>query len=237
MISHTPPGGEPRVYDHPRLVVGRSKPAQGDPEPRVRLQGVHVSKTHGMFVALGGVVRYVDLNSRYGTLLLPARGPPRKLEPMRLEPLWPGDGVALGGGEIPADAGAAHAARRMHVFQVLSQPPAGAESPEQAEKSAPLSATACTVCHDPLLCARVLPCGHTFCADCITRWFRERSSCPSCRASCDQSVVATGGAACVQLDEMTRVLVRAHGDEGARHRFEQHDAVTELVRSRKRKAP
>ena len=214
-------------------------------EVRLRLQGAHVSKTHGLFVASCGVVHYADLGSRYGTLLLPARGQPRKVEPMKLVPLWVGDAVALGGGEIPPAASAEHAALRMHVFRVLSLTAAPAQAAALASAPAGagcetgaqlLSATACPVCQDPMLAARVLPCGHAFCADCIARWFRERSTCPSCRASCDEQVLAAGGAACVQLDEVTRALVRAHGDEPTRDRFDEHEAAAEMVRNRKRKA-
>lgn len=45
-------------------------------------------------------------------------------------------------------------------------------------------ALTCSICigifDDPV----VTPCGHTFCKDCIVRWFQQERSCPSCRKTC-----------------------------------------------------
>eukprot|EP00929_Paragymnodinium_shiwhaense_P119818 TRINITY_DN91720_c0_g1_i1.p1 TRINITY_DN91720_c0_g1~~TRINITY_DN91720_c0_g1_i1.p1 ORF type:complete len:251 (+),score=16.65 TRINITY_DN91720_c0_g1_i1:58-810(+) len=40
----------------------------------------------------------------------------------------------------------------------------------------------CAVCHGVLeKCVALVPCGHTFCSDCVNQWLKRTPSCPSCR--------------------------------------------------------
>ena len=101
-----------------------------------------------------------------------------------------------------------------------------------APPSALLEALSCTICQEPLRFARVLPCGHAFCDDCITRWFRAKSTCPTCRAGCDEGTVLSSGGACVQLDAATRVAVEAQGDARAVAWLGERDALVSLLAGR-----
>lgn len=41
----------------------------------------------------------------------------------------------------------------------------------------------CPICHNVIKsCAAVVPCGHTFCSECIDPWVRQHKTCPTCRA-------------------------------------------------------
>jgi hypothetical protein len=41
----------------------------------------------------------------------------------------------------------------------------------------------CTICSEVFLDATTLPCEHTLCEECITRWSKRQHSCPLCRKS------------------------------------------------------
>ena len=46
----------------------------------------------------------------------------------------------------------------------------------------------CIICHDFFKDQEVLvrlPCGHYFHADCISRWLKSNTTCPTCRFDCD----------------------------------------------------
>ena len=42
----------------------------------------------------------------------------------------------------------------------------------------------CSICYGIYAEPVVTPCGHTFCRECVVRWFDQERSCPSCRKSC-----------------------------------------------------
>lgn len=41
----------------------------------------------------------------------------------------------------------------------------------------------CTICHENMLVARKLPCGHIFHAKCLIFWLENQKTCPNCRAA------------------------------------------------------
>ena len=134
------------------------------------------------------------------------------------------------GGVLPKEFCLETALERMHVFTVVSHVPPRREEAERESSavSSPVAeAMACTVCQETLVAprceltksslvafcpvwltspSRVLGCGHTFCEDCIARWFRDKSTCPTCRAPSAPDAVASGGAPCVQLEALVRLL-------------------------------
>jgi hypothetical protein len=230
MLHHTPPGGvatSTRLEPLPAAcTVGRSSDNAIATAP-VRARG-RCSKRHGIFVRdAAGTVRYADLSSRWGSLLLPVSGAPRLLPALRFVALAPGDRVAIGG-----ELTKAVALDSMHVFGWEPAAEEAAEEAEAAPPSALLEALSCTICQEPLRFARVLPCGHAFCDDCITRWFRAKSTCPTCRAGCDEGTVLSSGGACVQLDAATRVAVEAQGDARAVAWLGERDALVSLLAGR-----
>lgn len=206
------PEGVRLVAGEPPLVVGRSGvPIDG----LLNLVGARrCSRRHGAFaVDLRGAVRYVDLGSRSGTLLLPARGTPQVVTRGRPVTLWPGDAVALGArAEVSPD----EARRTLYVISVESWAAPPVEDDCDTTEGVP-DAAACAVCQEPLQSARVLACGHAFCDDCISRWLREHETCPTCRATCDDD-----GAACPQLDDAVLALVGALGGAAARGALARH---------------
>lgn len=219
------------------LLVGRSKIAPGQDEAFVALTGGgRCSRRHGLFgVDSAGVVRYVDLGSPQGSLLVPLRGGPRRVPPRRPVALWPGDAIAVGGA-LPAAPSAAHVRRFMHVFRVeASGGGAGAESPPRSPERTPhpaLDALQCTVCHELLRGARVLACGHLFCDDCISRWFRTNATCPTCRVTCDAATVATSGSACTQVD----AAVAAVADSRSRAALEEYATLTSAAAGKRKRS-
>jgi hypothetical protein len=226
MFAHFAPGGaapttvdlrpELRGDPLPHATVGRGA------EQDLRLSGLLVSKHHGAFTRDShGVLRYVDLGSRHGSALLPARGAARALQPRRPVALLPGDAVALGG-LMPPDLSRESAMLTMHVLERLPEltaaaPPAAPPEPPASPGAADALAQllACPICQETLRGARVVPCGHVFCDDCLSRWFRERTSCPTCRAACDPASVATAGVPCLTLDAAAAMASERAGDERA----------------------
>jgi hypothetical protein len=221
MLLHTRPGGREagriELCGAETLVVGRQpRLREGERAARTDGPGGRASRRHGGFVLdSAGVVRNVDMRSRHGSLLVPAKGPPRRIPPRRPVAVWPGDAVAVGGalGDQPAHL------RRMHTFVVLAHGAGAAGEDAAADEDDPLlAALACGVCHDTMLAPRVLPCGHTTCDDCITRWFRDKTTCPACRAACEPATVASGGAPCAQLEAVVRALDNPRVRERVRER-------------------
>ncbi|KAK3252089.1 hypothetical protein CYMTET_38647 [Cymbomonas tetramitiformis] len=41
----------------------------------------------------------------------------------------------------------------------------------------------CAVCHETMVDAHILPCGHSYCGACIWTWSERRLTCPECRTS------------------------------------------------------
>ena len=219
MLVGKPPagGGQERVFnlgallpeEHGgRLLVGRDKRSHVCIDAAVRRL---VSKQHGVFIleSPSGAVRYADLDSLHGSVLLPGGGrPPRCLDPLVPVPLWPGDAVALGSVAPRAELLTRDFVyATMYVLELVApwdMPPSAAPAPESARETP--DPPECAVCQSVLCGARILPCGHAFCADCITHWFREAASCPSCRAPCGKDTVHTNGSPCVQLDELALAL-------------------------------
>lgn len=52
----------------------------------------------------------------------------------------------------------------------------------------------CSICREKYMLHSVatLTCGHEFCKDCITRWFKEDISCPECRSLQNPSRILSG---------------------------------------------
>lgn len=219
------------------LVVGRWHNAPPDVEAYLAVPrsgehaDKHTSRAHCAFlVDRTGVVRFADLGSRHGSLLLPGRGAPRPAPSDRAVGLWPGDAVAIGGA-APKNATADYARRWMYVIEVRAAPQAaGSAPPSPGPVPAELAAVGCVVCHDPLLGSRVLPCGHTFCDDCISRWTRERDTCPTCRSACDP---LAPGAPCLQLDEVVGALVEQWGDARLKETFRERAGVRRRLMERR----
>ncbi|KAA0191715.1 hypothetical protein FBUS_00244 [Fasciolopsis buskii] len=46
----------------------------------------------------------------------------------------------------------------------------------------------CAICHEVLMNASVLGCGHCFCAYCIHMWLKRRAQCPLCTRPCHRFV-------------------------------------------------
>ena len=63
----------------------------------------------------------------------------------------------------------------------------------------------CIICQQPFIEPLVgKSCGHTFCSICINNWFKQNSSCPSCRKKTSFEPVKTR----VVLSQLSRLLVR-----------------------------
>jgi hypothetical protein len=195
------------------MVVGRAKICP-EGENFISIDGAaRCSRRHGVFALdSNGFVRYMDLDSCHGSLLVPLRGAPRRILPRRPVALWPGDVVAIGG-PLPLVPTASHLRTCMTVFRVEPSTAAVDEAPSPTHVHPILHSLSCTVCQEVMRGARVLPCGHAFCEDCILRWFRTNASCPTCRAVCDPVAVAHGGSACTQLDNIIERAVEEHADE------------------------
>ncbi len=190
------------------------------------------SRTHGFFsLDSAGVLRFTDL-SAHGTVILPRTGPPRMLQPHRHTMLLAGDALALGdahalGTLLTVEAAAA--LLKMHALRLASPCAAADSSPyESRAEDECVAACSCSVCHEPLRGTRVLPCGHAFCDDCITRWFREHTTCPSCRAPCDARVVETSGVPCLQMDCAARAAVARSGDARALLLMDEYEHLSSL---------
>jgi hypothetical protein len=105
-------------------------------------------------------------------MLFPARGMPRRIPPRRPVVLHPGDGVGFGGA-LPKQLTLVHALAKMHIYRVTEIP----ERPDEddAGEQSIIETLACVVCQETMLAPRVLCCGHMFCDDCISRWFRDKA--------------------------------------------------------------
>jgi len=187
------PGGQPVVF-------GRSK-------QRYVIRNLALRGKRRLSVDADGVARFLDRGSVHGTLLLPARGKPRLLPANRTVALWPGDAVAVGCA-LPDAPTEVFALQNMHILK-LEESFISAERDDAEEQCGEMHDAECAVCHELLRRARVLPCGHLFCDDCLSRWLRARDTCPTCRTPCDERVLASAGAPCAQVDALVRALVEA----------------------------
>jgi hypothetical protein len=195
----------------PHATVGRAA------EQDVRLDAPRASKRHGAFTRDStGALRFVDLGSHSGSVFVPVRGTARPVQAGRPVALLPGDAIALGG-TLPNELTREALFAKMHVLQRLQEPclPAeAAEGPPPPEDPI-LQILSCPVCQETLRGARVLPCGHVHCDDCISRWFREHATCPTCRAACDAATLATAGVPCLALDDAAAAFAERLGDARA----------------------
>lgn len=41
----------------------------------------------------------------------------------------------------------------------------------------------CAICQDSIAEGKIMPCGHHFHSQCITKWLKMKNSCPTCRTS------------------------------------------------------
>lgn len=132
------------------LVVGRLQ-LTPDGGASIALDGdARCSRRHGVFaVDSAGTVRYLDLDSTHGSLLVPLNGQPRRIQPRRPIALWPGDAIAIGG-PLPTAPTAAHVRRCMNVFRVEPGAPTAVPFGSPAPSHPVLEALSCTVCHEPL---------------------------------------------------------------------------------------
>jgi len=176
MIAYYSPGSsEPETHTlrDGTVVVGRKSRRGVERYVSVSAGGGRCSRRHGAFTLDSrGAVRYVDLRSKHGSMLFPARGMPRRIPARRPVVLHPGDGVGFGGA-LPKQLTLAHALAKMHIFRV-TEVPERAEDDEEREHAV-IEPHACVVCQETMLAPRVLCCGHTFCDDCISRWFRDKA--------------------------------------------------------------
>mmetsp|Transcript_38899 Transcript_38899/g.61497 ORF Transcript_38899/g.61497 Transcript_38899/m.61497 type:complete len:255 (-) Transcript_38899:103-867(-) len=89
-------------------------------------------------------------------------------------PRWDGDGIMVGGGAPPVDA------------KVVAKLPKAASIDEVSSRTAPEFSAMCVICQEDMDCRRkrddirVLPCGHQFHFDCISRWLKLRNTCCIC---------------------------------------------------------
>ena len=94
--------------------------------------------------------------------------------------------------------------------------PAPRELPNNARFFVPSSRhLLCSLCDDNFK-EVVLPCGHTFCRDCVLRWFERQHTCPECRADTGPGApLPTNWMARAQVDELRvrcRFGVKEEGD-------------------------
>jgi hypothetical protein len=207
MLRHFAPGG---VLGHEHAlagfaVLGRSGggatvcvPCGGPGTASAR-----VSRKHGAFaVDAYGDVRFVALRP---AVVVPRTGAPRLLpskHPVRLE-----DGDAVAVGPVPAPLTRARVAASMHCF-ALAATKRGAVTLNDG-------VLCCDVCSEVLRGARVLPCGHSYCFDCLWRWLATNASCPSCRARVDAAAAAAVGWPCRALDVLAQESAHREKDEEA----------------------
>lgn len=242
MLSHHAPGKN-RVSDIPLealllqrrsksdgiacVTLGRHKRA--DIPLRSERSRSRASRMHGVFSLDSlGALRFTDL-SAHGTVFLPASGAIRVLQPRRHTLMLVGDAIAIGMLTDAASRDAVHA--KMHVY-TLEAPCRAVQRETSPAPSLPdslVAACGCPVCHEPLRGSRVIPCGHSFCDDCLTWWFREHDTCPMCRATCDTAIRSTAGVPCLQLDRLARDIASEAGDARALDRLKGYEKLHGVI--------
>jgi len=164
-----------------------------------------VSRRHGAFAVDGlGDVRFVAL--RPAVLVPRGRGAPRALPVRRPVRLAEGDAVAVGA--VPHPLTRQRALEGMHAVVL-------AAAPARCDACTRDGVLACDICTEVLRGARVLPCGHSGCDDCLSRWLATNATCPTCRARVEPACAASAGWPCRALDALAEESAAREGDDAA----------------------
>lgn len=210
-----------RATKHVTCVLGAA------PVPWILLRQTHeerkFSRFNGVFTRdASGQVRYIDAGSKYGTLLKTARGFAARVPSLVPVLLHDGDSLVLG---VP---------EHTLVYQRTPKAVPAEEAPARAEFADVLEACSCPVCLETMHGSRILDCGHALCADCLVRWLMAKHTCPLCRAPQSVETQARGGTRCLQLDQVTTMLLARVGTVDAKSRdvqYKSHDGVLERAKA------
>jgi len=224
MLRHVYPGGgageDTLLASDDKLaitVLGRGGivPCFGPGSPSAR-----VSRRHGCFaVDRRGAVRFVALKP--AALVPLERGAPVALALRRPYRLREGDSVAVGA--LPQPLTRARVFAHMHIVTLLRAPPR--RTPVACAEGVPT----CDVCTEPLCGPRVLPCGHSFCTECLTCWLLDHRSCPTCRAMLTDEVAASAGWPCRALNGLVEEFASMVGDSEALGVLQDYNSLLRWV--------
>ncbi|KAL0220315.1 hypothetical protein RCL1_000169 [Eukaryota sp. TZLM3-RCL] len=75
-----------------------------------------------------------------------------------------------------------------------------------------MSVFECSICLRDFTDPASLPCGHSFCRSCITKWLSSHTSCVHCRLPFNQSQLSTNFQLVHVMDELSRPKVIPSSD-------------------------